>query len=146
LWNFHLDVLDEVGQALLLSIIPAEKLFQYGFTGVKIAKNSKLVANLLPKLANQKKTFVDGLKSGIDKIYPSKVTKASKEIEKYLGKNPNFINNKGNITIISKDGKRQVRFDFKLDDDKPHFHIQKLKNNGKFGDAIKNMHRIYFKE
>ena len=141
-----MDVLDEVGQTLLLSLIPAEKIFRYGISGIKIAKNSKLVANLLPKLANQKKTFVDGLKSGIDKIYPSKITKASKEIEKYLGKNPRFINNDGNITIMSKDGKRQVRFDFDLDYDAPHFHIQKLKNNGKFGDAIKNMHRIYFKK
>jgi hypothetical protein len=45
--------LDEVGQTLLLSIIPAEKLFHYGFTGIKIVKDLKLVATLFPKIKKQ---------------------------------------------------------------------------------------------
>jgi hypothetical protein len=143
-----LKTVDEVGQTLLLSMIPAEKLFHYGFTGIKIVKDSKLVATLLPKVANLNQVFVDGVKSGVRKFIPSKIDKASKAIEKYLGKNPRFINNKktGNKVIMSKDGKRQVRFDININNDAPHFHLEILKKNGKFGDAIKNIHRIYFKK
>ncbi len=111
-----------------------------------ISKGGDYITKISAKIANQNKLFINAAKSGVEKLIPSKLVKASKEIEKYLGKNPKFINNEGNITIMSKDCKRQVRFDFEVKDDKPHFHLKKLKNNGKFGDAIKNIHRIYFKK
>jgi hypothetical protein len=112
-----------------------------------ISKGGDYITKISAKIANQNKLFINAAKSGVEKLIPSKLSKASKEIEKYLGKNPKFIKtNKGNITIMSKDCKRQVRFDFEVKDDKPHFHLKKLKNNGKFGDAIKNIHRIYFKK
>ena len=127
-----------------------EPLLNTKFGQSVLSKGPEYLSNITSKISEQNKFFAKKVTSGlgnmINKFTDSKIVKALKEIEKYLGKNPKFINNNGNITIMSKDGKRQVRFDFNQRDDKPHFHLKNLKNNGKFGDAIKSIHRFYFKE
>jgi len=114
-----------------------------------LSKGPEYLSNITSKISEQNKFFAKKVTSGlgnmIGKFTDSKIVKALKEIEKYLGKNPRFIKYKGNITITSQDGKRQFRIDLNQKDDKPHFHLKKLKKNGKFGDATKQ-HRFYFEE
>ena len=68
----------------------------------------------------------------------------AKKLHDWFGEDYKIIHNKaGDPLFISKDGLRKMRVDIKNPHgDKPHIHFEILKN-GKWKDAIPDMHRIY---
>jgi hypothetical protein len=108
------------------------------------------LSNITSKISEQNKFFAKKVTSGlgnmIGKFTDSKIVKALKEIEKYLGKNPKLITNQsGDIVMMSANGKRKVRFDInKPHGYEPHAHVQKFVK-GKWVDAVPQ-HHLYFKK
>ena len=81
----------------------------------------------------------------------SKIGSVAKDISEFVGEGASYKRN-GNddLFIISKDGKRQVRFDINnpgmkgTTPDSPHMHLlEKKSNDNGWKDALKGTHRIY---
>jgi hypothetical protein len=140
-----------MGQELPVGKI-ASKLGRWG----KVSKPKKRQERIGSKGGAEKVKWV--LKEGvagakverIDKIIEGSsrnVQEAYSSAKAWLGEDCRMITkDAGDIILISKDGLRKLRFDIKNPHgDVPHIHIEMLKN-GKWKNALSDVHRLYPKK